>query len=518
MTSRHVGRSVWLPLAGYAVLLGGLALTHDMWRDEVRAFSVATQAGSWSGMLADLGEDGHPAVWYVILRAGYALTHSTLVLPIAAALTGLGTAFLILRYAPFPIWLRLLPVFGVFLVHELAVVARNYGIGVLGMIGACILFRRRHDRPIPLALILALLANTSVHGAVASAVLLLLWMMDVFDSERRRAVRVLPFAAGAGVVLIGIVLALATARPPEEMAYAFRLSALGPSAIADAILIDPGAGLGGSAGANLVASGEIPWARIGLEAGVVGRILVNLAVVCALWTLRRNWRALVVLVVAITGFEILFRVVYMGALRHEALLAFLIFSVAWIAVDDSPDATRSDSSRRIAAGLLPLFLLQSAALPFTAWRQATKPESMGRELARAIGRVPAHGEAILMSEPEPLMETMPYYVRNRVYMPRQREFDYRAYFGARRQSEMSLTGLAAIADSVACAERKPVLLSIGHRRFLIADEGETVGPYGSVFRWTADEKARFMARVKPLDWFPGSTSDENFRTYLVACR
>lgn len=510
---------MWLPLAGYALLLGVLALTHDMWRDEVRAFSVATQAESWGGMFADLGEEGHPAVWYIILRAGYAVTHSALVLPVAAALVGLATAWLILRFAPFPLWLRLLSVFGVFLAHELSVVARNYGIGVLCMIGACIMFRQRHERPFPLALTLAVLANTSVHGAVAAALLLLLWMMDVLDADRRRLIRALPFAAGVALVMVGIVVALATARPPDEMAYAFRFSSLEPSAIAGAILIDPGAGLRGSNGANLVASGEIPWSRIGLHAEVIGRILVNVALASALWAFRRNRRVLVVLVLAIPGFEILFRVVYTGALRHEALLAFLIFSLAWIAVDDSPDAARPGSSRRIAFGLLPLFVLQAAALPFTAWRQVTKPESMGHELARVIGRVPAYRDAILMSEPEPLMETMPYYVRNPVFMPRQREYDYRAYFdsGARRQIAMSLTDLVAVADSVACAERNPVLLSIGHRRFLLEEQGEAVGPYGSLFRWTAEEKSRFIGRVKPLDWFPGSTSDENFRTYEVGC-
>ena len=129
-------RRLWLALGGYTAMLIALAMRHEMWRDEVRAFSVATRAASWGQMLSDLHHEGHPALWYAVLRAGYTITQSNLVLPVATILISIATAYLILRYAPFPFWLRLLAVFGVFLGFELSVMARNYGIGVLFMIGS----------------------------------------------------------------------------------------------------------------------------------------------------------------------------------------------------------------------------------------------------------------------------------------------------------------------------------------------------------------------------------------------
>src|SRR5665647_1045938 len=102
-----------------------------MWRDEVRALSVATKASSWVSMFSDLHQEGHPGLWYVLLRTAFAITHSNLVLPILALLIGIAAAYLVLRYAPFPFWLRLLTVFGAFLSYEFSVSARNYGIGVL---------------------------------------------------------------------------------------------------------------------------------------------------------------------------------------------------------------------------------------------------------------------------------------------------------------------------------------------------------------------------------------------------
>jgi hypothetical protein len=125
-----------------------------------------------------------------------------------------------------------------------------------------------------------------------------------------------------------------------------------------------------------------------------------------------------------------------------------------------------------------------------------------------------------MSEPEPLMETLTWYVPNPVFMPRQREFDYRAWFGAdsTRQRDLSLQQLIAIADSVGCAERKPVLLSIGHRRMYVLPEGDIAAPYGATFRWTKAGKAELRARATLLPWYAGATSDENYRTFLLAPR
>lgn len=464
-------------------------------------------------MFRALGEEGHPVVWYALIRAGYAVTGSPLVMPVLAALFGLAAGWVILRFSPFPLALRLLAVFGVFLGHELSIVARNYGIGVLLIVVASTLWEGRADRPWRLAIVLTLLANTSVHGAVAAALLSALWLADM---ARRDTTTRIPVLFGAiALVLAGIVLAVYTASSPPQMAYAFSWSSLTPASVARALLVDPGLGLKGTGGANLVASGEIPWARIGVDAAVVSRMLVNIVLMAVAWGLRRNRFHLLALILAVLLFEVVFTLVYPGALRHHGFLAFLILSICWIAIATTRPGDRDAATRRITLGLIPLFAIQAAALPFTMFRHIVHPESMGFSLAREIRANPAYAGAVLMSEPDPLMETLPYYVSNPVYFPRQREYDYRAYFdkGTRRQRDLDLSQLMAIADSIACETGQPVLLSIGHRRFHFDDSGTAAGPYGAVFTWSADQKRRFAERTRPLRWFPGSTSDENYRTY-----
>ncbi len=492
-----------------------LAFTHDMWRDEVRAFSVATRPASWSDMLGSLNEEGHPVIWYAILRAGNAIFGNVLVLPVTALLIGVTAAFVILREAPFTFATRLLAVFGAFLGYELSIVARNYGIGVLFLVAACALYEKRTERPWLLGIALALLANTSVHAAAAAALIAAIWATDLLAGRTRT--NALLTLVSLAVVCIAIVFALDTARPSAEMAYAFDWSSLSPATIKEALFQDPGSGLRGFNGANVVASGELPWARLGLDRELVSRILVNVAVAGIAWGLRRNIVPLIAFVVAVLGFELIFRVIYPGSFRHYALLAFLMIAICWIAIVTSKPDDRAAATRRISQGLLPLLILQAIALPFTAIRHIQHPESMGASLAREIRTTSRYTNAILMSEPDALMETLPFYVDNPVFFPRQREFDYRAYFdnGAKRKKLLRLSQLMAIADSVGCETGRPVLLSIGHRSFHFDSAGTAAAPYGAIFTWSKSGKAAFAGRTRALRWYRGVTSDEAFRTYEV---
>jgi hypothetical protein len=516
------GPALWTTLAVYSILLLVLGYYHEMWRDEVRAFSVAINAGSWGQLLTDLRAEGHPILWYVVLRVGYGLTHSHLVLPAAGIIVAIGTAYVILRYAPFPVWLRVLALFGAFLGYELSVVSRNYGIGVLFMLLACIAYSSRREKPWLLALMIALTANTSVHAAMASLVLIAFWLTDLFDSETRPAILSHDGIASAVFALIGVALALATARPTPDMAWAFSSSKLDIGAVLRSVLIDPGKGLIGYRGASIAAAAELPWRLVHIDAMVAARIIVNACLAWLAWNLRGSWRGLVALLITIIGFEIFFRNVYTAGLRHEGIVLFLIFSICWMAVVRSKNSTTI--ARRIALGLLPLFVVQSAALPVMAVRYIRYQESNSEEYGKFIRGNPAYRNAILIGEPDFMMESMPYYVPNRIYMPRQGEFHYRVYFdnGARRTGVLSLDRLVAISDSIACANQVPVLLAIGYPEFDNVPQGSTHPlKKGTLFRWDSASWESLHLRQPdgrhPVGTFPYATTDEIYRIYQVSC-
>jgi hypothetical protein len=489
-----------------------------MWRDEVRAFSVAIQAQSWPELLHDIHQDGHPILWYAILRVGYAITHSPLVLPITALLIAWGAAFLILRFAPFPVWMRVLTVFGAFLGHEFSVIARNYGIGILLMVVACIFFPARRERPLRLGVVLALLANTSVHAALAALLLAFVWVgTDVLDKGSRRTLAQLASLGALLIVAAGVAFGLWSAHVPADMTYAVSLTQVLPNRWG-VIPLDPAAAVMGVQLSNIAAAGELPWARIGLDPSIMSRLIVDVALIGILWSLRKNPVCLAAAVLAFIAFALLFRLVYSGSLRHEGMLAFILISLVWIAIQASRERTANER-RAMALGLLPLVFFQAVALPVTARRVLKYPTSSSRAFAADIERNPAWREAILAGEPDYIMEPMPYYVRNPVFMPRQREYDYRVYFdrGAKRKLDLRLGDLIDLADSLSCANARPVLLAIGYEAVLAKPEGEEHPAYtGTVFRWNDTERARLLAEGRRVGSFMNATSDENY--YLFEFR
>jgi hypothetical protein len=507
---------VWLSFGAFVALTTTVATRHEMWRDEVRAYSVATRAPSWSALASSLHQEGHPILWYAILRVAYGITHSPLVLPVAALLIGAIAAFLILRFAPFPFWVRLLAVFGVFLGYEYSVVARNYGIGVVFMVLACIAFPSRHERPIPLAFALALLANTSVHAAFASLIIAAVWLMDLFDPTVRRSL--LRPAAGAAfaIVLAGVVLALMTARASPDMAFAFSPSHLQPGQVARALISDPGRSLRGVMDSGITAAGELPWNRIGLDPATVSRVFADIAILSLGWALRKNKACLAGMLLAIAGFAVIFRLVYPGALRHEGIMTFLLISLAWIALS-SRKATIADR-RTVAFGLLPLLVTQTLALPLAVRRDFLHPASASKAFGALIRQTPRYRNAIVMGEPDYMMESVLYYAPNRVYMPRQGEYHHRVLFdqGARRRLDFHLGTLVTLADSLGCASGQPVLLAIAYPRLLTDTAGEAHPAYrGTLFRWNGAERARLFARGKLVAQFTGSITDESYSVFEI---
>jgi hypothetical protein len=501
----------------YSVLIFVQALFHEMWRDEVRAWTVATGAKSWVAMIAELHHEGHPAVWYIVLRSGFMLTHSRLVLPVAAAIFAIGASWLIMRFSPLPQWLNSLAIFGAFLGSEFSVSARNYGIGVLFMILACVAYPRRGKRTLGFAVALVLLANTSIHGAIAGVIILALWLTD---SGARREAGSRQMMQLVGIVAIGTAVSLVTARPSPEMVWAAPLASLNAAKVLASVLMDPGKALTGFMGANIAATSEYPWALISVDPLLAGRLIVDGCLLWIVWNMRASWRGVVALLVTVLTFEVVFRSIYTGSLRHEGLVFFLIFAIGWI-VSLSENIDSRQMRRRIGIGFAPLLVLQALALPIVAIRTIRHQESSSRLYGQFIGKQLKYQNAILLGEPDYFMESMPYYVANRIYMPRQQGFSDRAYFdnGLHRRRVMTLSRLQETAIDLTCRFRAPVLVAIQTHGISARRAGSFPVAYHGTFTWTAAEDARFHALFQRVAVFPRATTDEVYEVFEApACR
>lgn len=157
-------------------------LRHVMWRDEWRAWMIARDSGSVIELLANLRYDGHPGLWYAILYVLSRFTRDPMAMQLAHVAIAALAVWVVARYAPFTRLQRVLFAFGYFAFFEYSTISRSYGLGMLLLVAACTVFvRGGPQRVLDLAVLLALLANTSVYGW-----LLALAMAGAYVAARRR--------------------------------------------------------------------------------------------------------------------------------------------------------------------------------------------------------------------------------------------------------------------------------------------------------------------------------------------
>jgi hypothetical protein len=182
-------KTLWLSKRECAVLLAYLGTVllalsrYEPWEDEGRAWMIVRSFGLWDMLVHILRYEDHPALWYLIL---YLPVHLHIpfvgINGISIAIGFLGV-WMLLRYAPFPFWLRAMLPFGFWLGYQYSVVARDYVLfPVLGFTAAH-LFRRATPQPVWMAIILGLLANSSVYGTLAGTGLALAYGWKVLEKR-----------------------------------------------------------------------------------------------------------------------------------------------------------------------------------------------------------------------------------------------------------------------------------------------------------------------------------------------
>ena len=116
----------------YLALTTWLAVHHEPWRDEADSWLMARDATI--GQILAIGPDsGHPPLWYFLLKPLAASGLPYAAQPALHLVIIWGAAWLLVFRSPFP-WQVSAAVLGTYLFSfEYSVVARNYGLGILGL-------------------------------------------------------------------------------------------------------------------------------------------------------------------------------------------------------------------------------------------------------------------------------------------------------------------------------------------------------------------------------------------------
>ena len=408
-------------LVGFAIVVGLTILRHEMWRDELQAWTLTRSSTGLRDLLHNLRFEGHPALWYLLL---YPLTRwfdgpeamQALQYAIAVA-----TMTVIVYRAPFTLLQKGMVAFGYFLVFEYGTLSRSYALGVLLLVVACAV-AARSPRNVPLVgLLLGLVALTSAFGAILAVAVgggLLVDELARRRSDDPRAASPQSLAIGAAVALGGLLVAYAQSIPPEN-AGEYR-----------GWRTDLDAGEMGSTIASVwrafvpiphlerefwntnVLDGRVTIAAI-LSLGLIGLVAA---------TLRAKPGALVAWGLGLGGILVFLyaKIGYSASGRHYGHIFLLLLAVSWLA--PSMATTGEDRGGRArpaelrAVVLTVVLVMHLFAGAFAVALDWTTPFSDGRAVARYL-QTNGLDAAVIIGYPDTSASTVAGYLQRQVYYP-----------------------------------------------------------------------------------------------------
>lgn len=194
-------------LAAFALLQGLSIARHEMWRDELQAWGVATGTSGLGALGAALREEGHPPLWYLLLRMVGAAWPDPVAMQVLAWSLGVGAGAVILFCAPASLWLRCCVLLGNYVGYEYTVLARSYTLGLLLLVAALAAYTTARPRRGLAAAMVAGLALTSAFGTALAMALAAAMILDA-----RRGREALPrWRRSAPLGAVGVVAVLSLA-------------------------------------------------------------------------------------------------------------------------------------------------------------------------------------------------------------------------------------------------------------------------------------------------------------------
>lgn len=197
---------VWLILLIFGIY------HHEIWRDEMRALSIAITSPSIFHLPQFLQNEGHPILWYLLLKIGYSISHSTTILTFLSFLFSFGICVLILFKSPFHLLIKIVLIFGYYCLYEYGINCRNYGISAFFMLMFAHQASRNKDFNFKCILYLILAMHCNIYAAFVS-ILLSIWYINEHYTELKNTKKL---ALTSLLILVSIFLVIILVYPNKN--------------------------------------------------------------------------------------------------------------------------------------------------------------------------------------------------------------------------------------------------------------------------------------------------------------
>jgi hypothetical protein len=482
----------------YLAFLIWMHVHHEMWRDEIHAWTLSRGAHGFAELVTgDRIYAGHPPLWYWYLYIWTWFTESAWGIQAATAAAATAAAILLLRFAPFPRYLKVMMIFSYYFGYEYAVIARNYVLGWLLVCVFCAFYHPKRVRYFALAIALALLSLTSIYGLIMCIFLLGFLVLDQFRMSNARpgmrpteytfaiSPRLLVTVAIATTAMVFCVL---TIEPPDPNPFSpdFNFGALTPSALPDMLY--------------RLDCGFLPWRKFTKlefwasfytfwdEGSVWPKYLGGAVLLLTTLALYPAWRLMLIYVAGISTMLAFQQVRFYGSTRHWGNFFIFFIGACWIVRLQFPRRSRWLSTVLLTA----ILAIQSRSFLAGAILDTREVFSGARDTAAFIRRAGLQ-DLPFVGGPDFYAAAVAGFLHRPFYAVETDEFDENVVFHSRRRA-FSPIDLMNRAVAISRERQSPVLIV--------------------TIEWLPEPPAGFT-RSLLFSSQPGMVGDELFSVYRV---
>lgn len=503
-------RLVLLVTLGYAIAVSIFAAFHEVWRDEAVPMTLSAESHSLGELLSSSRSYGHPPLFQLLLYWGYKIFPHYIVLKIINIAICVAAVYIFLSKAPFSWMQKILFICGILPLYIYPVINRNYGISMLLIFIVSVLYKERFNKIIPFSIALVLLAYAHAHSfiimmaVVFSMIVEMLFMRDNVAIQKPRPAKLV-----IGFMIIGVnIIYLLIWLIPDKTSSIFSVDSLSIPAIREAFV-------------HAVFFPGITFSKI---FGFDNSLFANIIIWALYAYLLSKINLLIIYSSAVVALTVFIILVYPSdLLRHLGSLYLLMVFIFWA---DTYPSKKIKIPLKIVEKLMhfisshinaffTFLLIIHVCMAYPVIRDdILRPYSSSKDLAAFIKKNPSLKEAIITAEPGSMLESLPYYLDNPIYLYRENRFGKVRKFSTDTKLASSMEYLLSSIEQLQKKYDREIIILLGKK---IKPEGPYLVnlSYQRSFNYSKESLQAFFDATEKIAGFHNALSDENCDVYLL---